>query len=389
VLRGRDIVCVSSLDWEAHWTSKQQIMHRLSAANRVLYIEEPVTMLAPLRVPARWRRWAALRPQVKKRSPDLWTLAPPPLLPFGNMLPLVNRVNQAILAAYIRFAARRLGFADYLLWTYLPTSVHLLPHLCPAAVLYHCVDEHSAFPGFVKPGVVKEYDDRLTARADLVVTTARNLRESRIGLNHNTHHVPNAADVGHFKRALDPQVPVPEDLARLPHPRIGVVGVHDERLDVDALAALAAADPSWQVVLIGPIQPGDVDEERLHGLENVHLLGSKPVAELPAYLKGLDVALIPYRLNELSRNIFPLKLFEYLAAGLPVVASALPELEPYRAEVGLAGGPAEFPELVRQALESDEAEKRAARVRLAEENTWEDRVEAISRLIEDTMRTLP
>jgi glycosyltransferase involved in cell wall biosynthesis len=384
-MRGRDIVCVSSLDWDAHWTSKQQIMHRLSAANRILYVEEPVTMLAPLKVPARWRRWSALRPSIEKRSPGLWTLTPPPLLPFGNMIPLVNRVNQAVLAAYIRTAVGRLGFSEYLLWSYLPTAVHLLGRLSPAAVLYHCVDEHSAFPGFVRPEVVKSYDDVLTARADLVVTTARNLRDSRLPLNPNTHHVPNAADVEHFKRALDPGLPEPADLAALPHPRIGVVGVHDERLDLEAIEALSRAEPGWRIVLIGPIQPGDVDEDRLRRLENVKLLGSKPVAELPAYLKGLDVALIPYRLNELSRNIFPLKLFEYLAAGLPVVASALPELEPYADTVGLASGAEEFPALVREALGGDGPYKRAARVRLAEVNTWEDRVEAISALVEETL----
>lgn len=385
MLRGQDIVCVSSLDWEAHWTSKQQIMHRLAQANRVLYIEEPVTMLAPLRVPARWRRWGALLPRLRRVEPSLWVLTPPPLLPFGNMRPVVNRANQALLAAYIRLAARRLGFRNYLLWTYLPTSVHLLDLLRPAAVLYHCVDEHSAFPGFVAPGVVKAYDDELTRRADLVVTTARNLKASREALNPNTHHVPNAADVVHFKAALDPVLPEPADVARLPHPRIGVVGVHDERLDVDALEALSAADPAWQIVLVGPVQPGDVDEARLRGLPNLHLLGGKPLAELPAYLKALDVALIPYKLNELSRNIFPLKLFEYLAAGLPVVASALPELEPYGDAIGLAARPADFPELVRVALAGDSPSARQARVTLAEQNTWEHRVEEISRLVEQTL----
>ena len=199
------------------------------------------------------------------------------------------------------------------------------------------MDEHSAFPGFVDPEVVRAYDDDLTRRADLVITTAENLRASRAVLNPHTYHVANAADVAHFGRALDPTLPLPADIAAIPQPRIGVIGVHDERLDVEAIEAIALADPAWQVVLVGPVREGDVDEARLRALPNVHLLGDKPLAELPAYLKALDVALIPYKLNELTRNIFPLKLFEYLAGGVPVVSAALPELAPYAGMVALGG----------------------------------------------------
>lgn len=386
VLRGIDIVCVSSLDWDAHWTSKQQIMHRLAAANRVLYVEEPVTMLAPVKVPARWRRWEAVAPRLRKAQPGLWALTPPPMLPFGNMYPAVNRANQRVLAGYIRWAARRLGFQDPLLWTYLPTSCALVDRLCPRALVYHCVDEHSAFPGFLTPEVVRAYDEDLTRRADLVMTSANNLLLSRAHLNPNIHHVYHGADIEHFAKALDPDLPVPADIAAIPRPRLGVVGVHDERLDLEAIEALAAADLSWQVVLVGPLQPGDVDESRLAALTNVHLLGGKPLAELPGYLKALDVALIPYKLNELTRNIFPLKLYEYLAAGLPVVAGALPELMRFTDRVALAERPEDYPRLVREALASDSPEARARRVAIAAQNSWDARVEEISALVEDMLR---
>ncbi len=389
MLRGRDIVCVSSLDWDAHWTSKQQIMHRLAATNRILYVEEPVTMLAPLKVPALWRRWAAVLPRIRRAEPGLWTLTPPPLLPFGNVRPLVNRLNQWWLSQYVHWAARRLGFRDYLLWTYLPTSVALVDRLEPFALVYHCVDEHSAFPGFVDPEVVRAYDEALTRRADLVITTAENLRAARAALNPHTYHVANAADVAHFGRALDPALPLPADVVAIPQPRIGVIGVHDERLDEAAIEAIALADPAWQVVLVGPIREGDVDEARLRALPNVHLLGDKALAELPAYLKALDVALIPYKLNELSRNIFPLKLFEYLAGGVPVVSAALPELAPYAGVVALAARPQDYPAVVSQALadlaDPGAAAARGERTRLAADNTWDGRVEVISGLVEDML----
>ena len=405
MLRGKDIVCISSLDWGAMWTSKQQIMHRLAQTNRILYVEEPVTMLAPLKVPARWRRWGAVAPHLERADAGLWILTPPPMLPFGNMRPEVNRANQALLAHYVRWAMERLYFDEqYIFWTYLPASLALLDRLGvpeapatpgrsaaalpraaagrrPSLVVYHCVDEHSAFPGFVDPEVVRRYDDELTRRADLVVTTAENLRRAREALNPHTYTVFNAVDMEIFSRALDPDLALPTDLAAIPAPRLGVVGMHDSRLDVDALEALAQADASWQIVLVGPVKPGQVDEARLRRHSNIHLLGEKPRSELPGYLRGLAVALVPYRVGELTRNIFPLKLFEYLAAGVPVVVGGLPELRRFDGTIGVADGPEDYPRLVRQAIAEDGPSERAARVALAAENTWDHRVEQISALV--------
>jgi glycosyltransferase involved in cell wall biosynthesis len=399
MLSGKDIVCLSSQDWGAIWGTMQQVMHGLAQGNRVLYIEEPVTMLAPLKVPRHWRRWSAVIPRMSSPEPGLWVLTPPLLLPFGNMSPWINRTNQRVLARYVLGAVKRLRFAeDAILWTYVPATVSLVALLArrrrrgpgrgglgTGPVVYHCVDEHSAFPGFVSPEVVRRYDDELTRRADLVITTAENLRRSRLALNPQTYTVPNAADVAVFNRALDPALPVPPDLAAIPAPRLAVVGLHDSRLDVDALEALAKADPSWQIVLIGPVKPGQVDTSRLRDQPNIHLLGEKPQRELPGYLKGVAVALIPYRLNELTRNIFPLKLYEYLAAGLPVVAAALPELVRFAGVISLAEDPQRYPALVREALAKDSPEARLARVAFAAGETWEARVERISALVEDML----
>lgn len=376
------------------WTSKQQIMHRLARANRILYVEEPVTMLAPFKVPERWGRWKAVWPKVTQVEERVWTLTPPPVLPFGNMIQWVNDVNQAMLARYIRSAWRRLGFGrGYVFWSYLPGAIALLDRLDPRdaaaceLIVYHCVDQHHAFPGLVNPAVVKGYDDLLTSRADLVITTSENLRTDRIALNANTHTVLNAADVDLFAHAFDSQLAIPADLAAIPEPRLGVVGLHDSRLDLDALEVLTGADLSWQVVLVGPLKRGQVDEERLRRNPRVHLLGEKPRSELPAYLKGLAVALVPYRANELTRNVFPLKLFEYLAAGLPVVAGGLPELAKLKGTIGLAEKLEDYPGLVRNALSFDSPEARDTRAAIAAANSWERRVEEISELVEKALET--
>jgi glycosyltransferase involved in cell wall biosynthesis len=320
------------------------------------------------------------------------------VLPFGNKRPFFNRVNQAVIARYVRWAIRKLSFSsDYILWTYLPATVAVLDRLSrgrrgktPGLVLYHCVDEHSAFPGhFISPELVKSYDDQLTRRADLVITTSENLRESRQALNPHTYTVINAADVDVFNRALDPDCEVPADLTSIPTPRLGVVGVHDYRLDVDALEALVTADPTWQVVLIGPLRVSHEDEARLRSSPSVHLLGEKQRTDLPSYLKGLSAALIPYRPCELTRNIFPLKLFEYLAAGVPVIAGGLPELKRYSGMVSLAENVEDYPALVRAAITEDTPAKRAARVALAAENSWDHRVAEISALVEAALARGP
>jgi glycosyltransferase involved in cell wall biosynthesis len=398
MIQGRDIVCISSLDWDAHWGSVHQVIHRFSSSNRVLYVDEPVTMLTPLVVSARWKRWKAVIPNLRQADANMWVLASPPLLPFRNKHSGVNRVNQAILARYVRWAMKKLAFAeDHILWTYLPATAALLDSLypagsgkAPALVLYHCVDEHSAFPGYLMSAeLVRSFDDELTRRSDLVITTSENLRKSRQVINPNTHTVLNAADIGLFNKALEPDRLVPADLAKIPTPRLGVVGVHDYRLDVEAIAALVRADPTWHVALIGPMRLDSNDAAKLRRLKNVHILGGKPREKLPSYLKGLNVALIPYRVCELTRNIFPLKLFEYLAAGLPVVAGGLPELERYADVVALAENVEDYAILVRAALAAETPQKRAARVALAAENSWENRVAEISALVESALAAKP
>jgi glycosyltransferase involved in cell wall biosynthesis len=378
------------------WGTVHQVMHRLAQGNRVLYVEEPVTMLAPLKVPNHWRRWQHVLPRLRNPEPGLWVLTPPPLLPFANMKPAINRANQAVLAGYIRWALRRLEFGDRpILWTYLPSSVHLVDHFpptkgdTPGLVLYHCVDEHSAFPGLVSPEVVRAYDDGLTRRADLVIATADSLAYPRRFLNSHTYTVLNAADVELFSLSLDPELPIPLELAAIPAPRLVIVGALDYRVDLQALEILAQADVSWQIVLIGPVKSGQLEEMRLRRPANVHFLGEKPHPELPGYLKGASVALIPYVRSTLTKAIFPLKLFEYLAAGVPVVVGGLPELRRFGDLIGVAETVDDYPSLVRRALAEDTPEKRSVRTAFAALNTWDGRVEDISRLVQEALGRLP
>ena len=370
MLRGKDIVCVSSLDWDAMWTSKQQIMHRLAQTNRVLYVEEPVTMLAPLKVPAHWRRWGAALPRCAGRCRSV-DAHPSAAAALRQHEPGGQPREPGVLARYIRWAMDRLYFdEEYIFWTYLPTSVALLDHLGRGRWAGRRPRRHRPAPAGRRPCA-----DGLPLRRRALglprlrrprrwsgpTTTSspggptwsspppRTCAARASSLNPHTYTVLNAADVEIFGRALDPDLPLPADSRPSRSPRIGVVGMHDSRLDVEALEALARPIPPGRSCWSGRCKPGQVDEARLRRLPNVHLLGEKPRPSCPAYLKGLDVALIPYKPNELTRNIFPLKLFEYLAGGRAGGGGRPARTGPFAGIIGIAGGPEDYPGLVREA----------------------------------------
>jgi len=277
-----------------------------------------------------------------------------------------------------------------LVWVYSPYAIHLLEILRPRAVLYHMVDDLAAVPG-VDPVAIRAAEARLLSRADLVICTERSLYERAAQLNPNTHLLPNVADFAHFSQPIDGDV-LPEPVRqkfqmidKLPHPRLLFSGhLAPHKVDFALLLKLAQANPAWQIILVGPQWEGARPPAALNALlqrPNVHTTGHVPYAYLPAFLHAADVLLIPYLKNDVTRAVSPLKLFEYLATGHPVVASPLPSLLPYEGVVELADGAIEWQSRVRQALANPGA-TRSFRIELASRQTWERRIEEIQRLME-------
>jgi glycosyltransferase involved in cell wall biosynthesis len=188
-------------------------------------------------------------------------------------------------------------------------------------LVYQCVDEYSAFSG-VASGAILDLEERLLKQADLVLVSAERLRQSKSRVNPRTHLVRHGVDFSHFRKALDPETQVPPEIAALPRPVIGFFGLIADWVDTELLAAVARRYAHGSLVILGK---ATTDVSCLQ-LPNVHLLGRKPYADLPAYCKGFDVALNPFRINELTLNANPLKVREYLAAGLPVVSTDIPEV---------------------------------------------------------------
>jgi UDP-galactopyranose mutase len=254
----------------------------------------------------------------------------------------------------------------------------------PLATVYDCMDELSAFCGAAPELVLREAE--LLLRANVVFTGGPSLYEAKRHQHPSVHSFPSSVDVEHFARARRP-LPDPVDQASLPHPRLGFFGVLDERLDTQLLTALADLRSDWQLVLIGPV--AKIDQADLPRRPNIHYLGPKPYAELPSYLAGWDVALLPFARNEATRFISPTKTPEYLAAGRPVVSTSIRDVvRPYgeRRLVRIANEPAGFAAAVAAALQEDTTQ-RLGRVDgflegLSWERTWSAMDALLSRVVE-------
>jgi glycosyltransferase involved in cell wall biosynthesis len=378
-LAGRDIVCVGFADWDAElWTNQQHLMSRLARANRVLFVES-LGLRRPTLAGRDLRRIGRrlARGLAPPRERDGVHVLSPLVVPLHGSA-AARAVNRRVLPALVGRAARRLGFRAPLLWAYVPQAEALLDALSPAQVVYHCVDDIAAQKG-IDAADFRAAEERFARRADLVLASAPALAERMRTLSDRVLYAPNVADTARFATALG-EGPVDPALAALPEPRIVFTGaVTATKLDLALLSELARARPDWSLALVGPVGLGDpaTDVSSLAALPNVHLLGPRPYDQLPAVLRGAAAAIIPYAINELTASVFPMKVYEYLAAGLPVVATPLPALAGVE-EVEVAAGGAATTTALERAFAADSPGARAERSRAASGHSWEARIAEIA-----------
>ena len=363
-------MCFSN-DWDGDPLSKMHIMRILARDNRILWVNSLGNRAPTLSGYDAARIAKKLRSAtqgIREVQPRLFVLTPVALPIFGGRV--VRRFNRAILKLQLRHALRRLGFGQPIVWAFLPSAEWAATSLAPKLLVYHCVDEFAAFPNAPSQAVA-EAEERLARAADLVITSSEPLLHSKQQLNPRTVLVRHGVDVAHFARALDSSTPIPNDIAVLPKPILGFFGLVADWVDLGLIGQLAASHPTSSVVLIGAVRT-DVGE--LARVPNVHLLGHRRYTDLPGYCRAFDVALVPFRVDRLTRNANPLKVREYLAAGLPVVSTPIPEVERLQGcLIGRDG--AEFLERVEQALADPGA--RAERAASVRSEAWEARVEEI------------
>jgi glycosyltransferase involved in cell wall biosynthesis len=382
-LRGRDIVCVGFADWDADlWTNQHHLMSRLARENRVLFVESLGLRTPQLagrdlaRIARRLRRGLA-----PPRERDGLDVLSPLVLPLhGN--PLARALNGRLLPALVGRAARRLGLERPILWAYVPQAEALLDVLDPSLVIYHCVDDIAAH-GRIDTASFRAAEERFCARADLVLASAPALAERLRALSDNVLYAPNVADTELFATALSPGAS-DAATAALPEPRIVFTGaIVTTKLDLPLLVELARLKADWSFVLVGPVGPGDPngDVSPLLREPNIHLLGPRSHAELPGVLRAADAAIIPYARNALTDSIFPMKVYEYLAAGLPVISTPLPALAGVQALATAPDG-AGFAAALERALAEDSPAARAERSRAAASHSWEQRLAEIAEAID-------
>ncbi len=390
VLSGFDIVCLASQDWNSHLGVPQQTMARLARSNRVIYVDPPRSLTSAR---SGWRKSnpehdlhldVAAAAKVQREVPPTVSL-PLHALP-AALSEMVQHINGNLLKGWFRDLMRRHGVNHPLLWVFEAAAAAHVPHFGAVPMVYDCIDEWAGYfpPGSNHHANITRMDTWLCQRADAVFCGSESLMARKAGLNGNIHVVHHAADFDHFSKAGLAETKVPDDIAGIARPIVGVMGILDKRVDIALLAAIARTRPDWSLVFVGPVQ-ANLDIGPLSGIANVHFLGGRTVSELPACVKGFDVCLIPYVIDDFTRSIYPLKLHEYLAGGKPVVSTPIPAVRAHGDVAIIADGAEGFVRAIEHALKDTAPERNEARIACARQNAWDIRIAQKCRIVEDTI----
>ncbi|MGH9935900.1 MAG: glycosyltransferase, partial [Blastocatellia bacterium] len=322
-------------------------MRALARDNRILWVNS-IGYRAPTASAAdisrALKKLAAALDPIREVERNIFVLNPLAIPAYGRAG--AREFNRHFLRWQIKRAMRRLGFSRAVNFIFNPPAALIAGALDEDKLIYYCVDEYKAFTG-VSANSLAEMEESLCRRADLVIVSADELYKSKARFNPNTHLIRHGVDFEHFRRALDSSTKVSAEITRLPRPVIGFHGLIADWVDLELVARIARTFAEGSVALVGKTT---TDVSALERLPNVHFLGRKPYADLPAFCKGFDVAINPFRINELTLNANPLKVREYLAAGLPVISTPVPEVI-HMKHCRIANGPDEFTREIKRALD--------------------------------------
>ena len=367
----KQIVCMSTSNWHPFPTSKQHIMSRLPDCE-VIYFEPPVTYLSPLKDKTAWRRFRKIPPH--KPMPHVTVYSLPPVLPLYNRFRFINRFNQRKLAKYITKVIKCHSFSHPLLWTFLPTTADL--PLTHSGIIYHCTDRHGAFPGQINPQIIDSMERDLCAKSNVVLATTHGLCSRMASFGKAAHYLPNGVDFERFHGIF----PAPDDMVTIPRPILGFSGALQQCINIDLIRHAAASRPDWNFVLVGAALPG-VDISKISRLPNVHLLGFRPYADMPNYVNNFDVCLNVFRKNALSHDVSPLKFYEYLATGKPIVSTSQPtQIQSYANMIEIADTPDDFITACEKAMQT--TNNIEARIGAARAASWDNRMVTLHAILE-------
>ena len=378
-MKNQNIVCFAK-DWSEDPTSCNHVLKELSKTNKVLWLNS-ISTRSPKLTSGRdmgkiFKKLAGFLKGPQKVGNQMWVYTPI-VLPFHHV-PAAVAFNRVWLRLTIFILTFCLGMRGFQLWTFVPTSSEYVGHMGEELLVYYCTDNWASFTS-VDGAKIGNMVNRLAQKADIVFATSTPLVEKLRPNNSETHLAAHGVDHRLFARAVQPNAPSPEDMIAIPKPTLGFYGLIEDWLDQDLLLHLAKRHPEWSIVLVGRTC---VDVSRLQAAPNVHFLGRKPHAELPLYCKEFSVGLIPHQVNELTHHMNPIKLREYLSAGLPVVATALPEVRQYGKHCLIAETYEDFEADIEAILATDTHEARCERSEAMQWETWENKVADLSLKVE-------
>ncbi len=363
-----DLVCFSHLRWDFVYQRPQHLLSRFAKERRVFFIEEPVFVDQPSNL------------NISPREDYLYVIVP--------HISHSDRENEDIAEVQRKLINRLFlsqNITNFVAWFYTPMALPLASQLKPTGVVYDCMDELSGFK-FAPPELL-ENERSLFEKADLVFTGGQSLYEAKKSQHSNVHAFPSSIDAAHFEKARTIESE-PEDQKQILHPRLGYCGVIDERMNIELLGQMADLRPDWQFIMIGPVVK--IADEDLPHRQNIHYLGGKNYNDLPNYLAGWDVALMPFALNESTKFISPTKTPEYLAAGLPVVSTPIQDVvQPYGSAglVQIASTAEEFVTACEKELENDAKERQPQVDDFLAQNSWDKTWLQMSELIKNAVES--
>lgn len=358
------LIVFSHLRWDFVYQRPQQLLSRLASQYPIVFVEEPMGDAEEA-----WLEHSSPCPGVEVVRIHV----PGQARGFHNdHLDVMQRLLK-------QYTTER-HITQCLVWFYTPQALPFASGLCALGIIYDCMDELSGFRH--APVELVQREKALFKVADIVFTGGPSLYESKRTQHGNVHCFPSSVDSVHFGQVATCEDH--EDQAQIAHPRLGYYGVIDERLDLDLIAAVADAHPEWQVVMVGPVVK--IDPATLPVRPNIHWMGQRPYAELPRFLAGWDVCMMPFALNEATRFISPTKTLEYLAAGRPAVSTPIKDVAQWYADVvSIAATPEDFVKCCERILARDEAEQRAfekAAVRTIAATSWDLTVSTMAGLLQ-------
>ena len=377
MMEGKDIVLISNqmLD-DRYWTSKQYITMELIKNNRVLYVEANYSF-GKLLSGMMGKKWPIVPfGKLHDEKNNLSILTPYPRLPYRNHFQWVGWLNQKLLLAKIRWATKKLDFECPILWTFLHQTADLIGKLDESVAVYHCVDDWPALlpmAGMGKPERICKDEKKLISRVDLVFRVSAQLLSYLKIPNTKVFDIPNGVDIDLFNPERFSDESSQDDMKDIPRPIIGFSGSIGKWIDIELLIQVSKRFEKESLVIIG-LNEKNPNIHKLQQLKNVHFLGMKSREEVPQYISGFDVCLMPFNRTEVGKGLLPLKMFEYLALGKPIVATSSEVLKQFEKVLYLADDKDAFVQEIENAMGDHDRTNSDSRRKYALKYSWKNRV---------------